>query len=46
MPLSSINDSCEKLWPTSESIFGGSPPELGAGEYDFLWHLKFIGNIS
>ena len=37
---------CEKSWSTSELSFAESLPESGAGEYDFLLHLKFIGIIS
>ena len=32
----------EKLWPTSELNFAKSPPELGAGDYDFQLHVNFI----
>ena len=32
----------ERLWPTSELNFVESAPELGAEEYDFQLHLKFI----
>ena len=35
--------SCDKI---TELNFAKSPSELGAGEYDFLLHLKFIGVIS
>ena len=36
------NSAFGKLWPTSELNFAESLPELGAGEYDFMLHLKFL----